>query len=1127
MPDSSPAVFLSYASQDAEAAARIAEALRAIGIAVWFDVEGGLEQGDEWDAKIKQQIKDCVLFIPIVSANTEARHEGYFRIEWELAAQRALGIASGIPFILPVVIDGTPEQTALVPDRFKAVQWTKLPGGEVSEKVQGRFFQLWQRRTGSVHSTHTPAPTTAIKGNSAPSLAPAAASKLTRILLPAVLTFLGIAALAIWQPWQNSDSEQPDRAELAEPATSNAALSEARQLVDQAWILLSRPEMARAELDAADTLCQRAAALDPNDAEVWAVWSQVDSWYVYHRLERTSARQDGARTKAARALSLAPLAYEARLAQACYLVREGGGQGVVYDLEEAKELLLALLREKPDEPRALLALGILHRNSRNVAGYRDAFSRAAKSPNFAVQAFNELGWAELFNGNNREAEAAADASIQLQPYWANLNLKTNLLAYWWGDLEGAQATQDRISGPNRLEDYSAATILGVEYFRRDPDGMLRVINRLSRDWLESNAFVGPVAWWNGLARQMAGQAEAASLQWRIALQGVEEQLSGQRDSSYLLRWKARLLLASGDTVAGATALRLAREMGSREYFSVEALDEILLGRKEDAITVLEERVKVQEVYLTAAFLRLSPQFDPLRDQPRFQALLARMEADPRFSPTAMQTGDLPTTHSSLPAPAGAIAPDKSIAVLAFENRSADANNAYFSDGISEELLNVLTRVEGLKVTARTSAFHFKGKNIPIPDIGRQLGVAYVVEGSVRRAGDRVRITAQLIKADDGFNIWSQTFDRELKDIFALQDEIAGLVAQELQLKLGVTSPEREVNPEAYSLYLEARHLWNQRGEDNFIRAEAALNRALELDPGFAEAHATMADIWAMRATYWSYEGKADTSEEIAHTRDWANHALSLNPDLSRPYSALGWACMLEGKWEESRRWHLRAMERSPRDATTRFWYGSLLGQIGELAESEKEIRIAAELDPLSFIITLNLAFSPYIRQDWEECYSYYQKGAELREGGFVPGLAGMAHSAFRLGRTEEAVRLSREVLASWPELPRFSADQFAVWVLHQTGHETEAEAFVDRILPEIPPRSYLRGFLLAAVGRWEDALPNFETTPYTARGWVFDSPILDPWREDPRFVAMIDRWGETERYHKFRAAMRDFQENKA
>jgi TolB-like protein/tetratricopeptide (TPR) repeat protein len=148
--ESSRAVFLSYASQDAEAARRICESLRAGGVEVWFDADGGLEHGDEWDAKIRRQIKECVLFIPVISANTQARHEGYFRIEWDLAAERARGIASGVPFILPVVIDDTREPDALVPDRFRAVQWTRLRGGEVPAEVQQRFLKLWSHRTGAI-----------------------------------------------------------------------------------------------------------------------------------------------------------------------------------------------------------------------------------------------------------------------------------------------------------------------------------------------------------------------------------------------------------------------------------------------------------------------------------------------------------------------------------------------------------------------------------------------------------------------------------------------------------------------------------------------------------------------------------------------------------------------------------------------------------------------------------------------------------------------------------------------------------------------------------------------------------------------------------------------------------------
>src|ERR1039458_452441 len=161
MSDSQPtptnrAVFLSYASQDAEAARHICEALCSGGVDLWFDSDGGLEHGDEWDAKIRRQIKECVLFIPVISANTQARHEGYFGIEWELAAQRAMGFASGVPFILPVVIDDTHESDALVPDRFGAVQWTRLRGGDVAPEVLQRFLKLWSHRTGVLKHESTP-----------------------------------------------------------------------------------------------------------------------------------------------------------------------------------------------------------------------------------------------------------------------------------------------------------------------------------------------------------------------------------------------------------------------------------------------------------------------------------------------------------------------------------------------------------------------------------------------------------------------------------------------------------------------------------------------------------------------------------------------------------------------------------------------------------------------------------------------------------------------------------------------------------------------------------------------------------------------------------------------------------
>ncbi len=199
-----------------------------------------------------------------------------------------------------------------------------------------------------------------------------------------------------------------------------------------------------------------------------------------------------------------------------------------------------------------------------------------------------------------------------------------------------------------------------------------------------------------------------------------------------------------------------------------------------------------------AIYRISPDFDALRADPRFEPF-QRVAQSAGATPDPKATSETQKTSAADQPAIG----QKSVAVLAFANLSDDKANEYFSDGISEELLNVLVKIPGLKVAARTSAFYFKGKEVPMPEIAKQLGVAYVVEGSVRKQGDRVRITAQLIKADDGFHVWSDTFTRDLKDIFAVQDEIAGLIAQNLSLKLGMTSSRRRSRGGSRSLSINA------------------------------------------------------------------------------------------------------------------------------------------------------------------------------------------------------------------------------------------------------------------------------------------------------------------------------------
>jgi TolB-like protein len=233
-------------------------------------------------------------------------------------------------------------------------------------------------------------------------------------------------------------------------------------------------------------------------------------------------------------------------------------------------------------------------------------------------------------------------------------------------------------------------------------------------------------------------------------------------------------------------------------------------------------------------------------------------------------------------------------VLAFKNLSDDKGSEYFSDGISDELTSVLGRVPGLRVAGSTSAFSFKDKAVPVPEIARQLGVTHVVEGTVKRSGNRVRITAKLINAGDGFQVWaSENMDREVKDSLALQDEIAGLIARSLSLELGASSPAATapVNPEAFRLYLEGREAWSRRpGRGDVVDgaaklAESLIEKPIAIDPGFARAHASLALLWAGRDQRGPRAEREEPTDLGDRARSAIERALAIDPRLSEAFTA--------------------------------------------------------------------------------------------------------------------------------------------------------------------------------------------------------------------------------------------------
>jgi serine/threonine-protein kinase len=299
----------------------------------------------------------------------------------------------------------------------------------------------------------------------------------------------------------------------------------------------------------------------------------------------------------------------------------------------------------------------------------------------------------------------------------------------------------------------------------------------------------------------------------------------------------------------------------------------------------------------------------------------------------------------------------SIAVLPFANLSADKEQEYFSDGLAEEIINALAHLPGIKVTARTSAFSFKGKNINIAQIANELGVEHVLEGSVRKSGSRVRVTAQLVNAADGFQLWSERYDRELNDIFAVQDEISGAIASVLQAKLGTRPPARQqYSPSvaAYEAYLKGRHYTWQFARESFAKGHEFYQEAIELDPGYALPHAALAEYYHIAGS-----GVMDAEEAIVLGRAAARKALELDPSLPEAHAWLGiFAVVRDFDWAEAARRFRLALDQEPVPPVVRHLYGYFyLRLVGRAAGAVEEHRRALEADPLNLIIRVGYAVS--------------------------------------------------------------------------------------------------------------------------------------------------------------------------
>ncbi|HVU22614.1 MAG TPA: LytTR family transcriptional regulator DNA-binding domain-containing protein [Opitutus sp.] len=463
---------------------------------------------------------------------------------------------------------------------------------------------------------------------------------------------------------------------------------------------------------------------------------------------------------------------------------------------------------------------------------------------------------------------------------------------------------------------------------------------------------------------------------------------------------------------------------------------------------------------------------------------------------------------------------QSVAVLPFANLTRDAGHEVFCDGISEELLNVLARIPGLHVAARTSSFHFRGRNLPIAEIARQLAVEFVVEGSLRRAGRRVRITAQLIDAASGYHLWTDNFDRELTDILAVQEEIAAQIARRLQLRLRDNAgPAKPVDPRAHRLALEGRHYWSLRSADGFARAETAFRSALALDPAFARAHAGLADLAVVRAMYRLADGATDATADLAVARTAAHAALERDPSLGEPHAALGFAAFHAGRLAESENHFARALALNPNDATGYQFYAWALAGRGRLDRGLVEYAKSIALDPLSFINLDRYAAMLALARRFADALEVNERAAALRPDVFVGNISQRATILLALGRTGEAAALARMVRDTARPSPfRRTSDADAIFVLQQAGCTAEAADYAAAELARLPAENYLRGFILAALGRDREAIAAAAHAPSIMLPFLFWSDLWRTARRRREFAGLISRLGRTGEYRAARAA---------
>jgi len=730
---------------------------------------------------------------------------------------------------------------------------------------------------------------------------------------------------------------EPERRVIEVKPTEN---SHAYHAYLRGLVHMGKADWSEEQYRLATQMFERAVSLDPSFALAYAQLSESHSAMHHFGYDPTEDRAAKAKSAVDRSFELQPNLPEAHVALGWY------HYWCHRNYDRALAAFHIAQKGLPNNSKIPEGLGYIRRRQGRLEEATRYLKRAFElSPLSAVLA-NDIADTYVLLRRYSEAERWCDDSISLVPDQSTTyGSKANVYWLWHGDTDMARATLEEMPGkqtPNSILSWFQQELLERRY-----QAALDRLAPTPNESFESQFQFIPKAQLGGLLHRLMGESERSREVYDTARILLEEEAKKRPDDH-------RIRSSLGIVYAGLGRKKDAVREGKLgvELFAVSkdayigpyreedlAFIYTLIGEYDLALDKLKYLLSIPSATMSVPMLRLDPRWDPLRDHPRYNHLMRQHGFGPGSKPASTTK---PRTGKTM------------LAVLPFANLSGDPEQEYFSDGMTEEMITRLGRLrpELLGVIARTSAMRYKKTDKPIDQIGRELGVAYVIEGGVRRSGNSVRINAQLIQVSDQTQLWGDSYTRDLSDVFAIQAEVAEAVAKSLAMELlpDVRTALNEAPTDdsaAHDAYLLGRHYWSRRTADDLETAITHFQRAIEIDPGYALAYAGLSDVYSVLPGYKRVASK----EVMQKSRDAAQRALAINANLAEAQAAMGNALFSSSDYANALHHFRKAIELNPNYATARQWYSECLANMGHREESIQQARIAVELDPQSQVIS--------------------------------------------------------------------------------------------------------------------------------------------------------------------------------